>query len=100
VIELELQERLAVLEREQKSIKETLRAKASRTIRVPIYIPHERLDALERQLERQNDLIEVLREFLSGFGLKFDKLCSDKEMNSLNPHACVVAEAVFGEEDE
>lgn len=95
----ELKNKLATIEKELAAIKKALAAEAPpRAIRVPTIVPQERLDELERQLERQNALIEVLREILSGFGPRFDKLCSDKEKKTLNPTVPDVEEAVWGKD--
>ena len=96
----ELKNKLAAIEQELAAIREAFSTRIlPRAIHVPTYVPQERLDELERQLERQNALIQVLREILPEFGQKFDKLCSDRGKNTLNPTAPDVAKAVWGEED-
>jgi hypothetical protein len=96
----ELNDRLAAIERELAVIRKTLSSEVPpKAIHVPVYVPQERLDELEYQLERQNSLIQVLRELLREFGPKFDKLCSDKEKNILSTPAPDVARAVFPEEE-
>ena len=97
----ESKDKFDAIEKELSNLRKLLTAGGSpRAIRISTYIPQERLDELERQLERQNSLIEVLRETVPHFGRKFDKLCTDKEMHSLNPSVPDVAAAVFGEEDQ
>jgi hypothetical protein len=102
--EKDMKAKVAAIEKELASIRKALAKVPTagarlRAIRVPTYVPQEKLDALAHQLERQKTLIQVLREILPEFGQKFDTLCSDKEKSTLSPSVPDVEKAVFGEED-